>query len=122
MARTDPTTITPDKLGHRSRYSDSSFYDEVCVLCGANDGDGSFSKVCSAPLVPEDIALVEVRITKTIERLVLIRAVDVEAYRAAFEKDAAHMTRNTPPELPAYATVVETTRTAESIQTVRTLA
>lgn len=71
---------------------------------------------------PGTVALVEVRITKTIERLVLIRAVDVEAYRAAFEKDAAHMTRNTPPELPAYATVVETTRTAESIQTVRTLA
>lgn len=121
MARTDPTTIAPNKLGHRTRYSDSSFYDEVCVLCGANDGDRGLSKVCAKPLVPEDIALVEVRTTETITRLVLIRAVDVEAYRDAFEQAASHMTRNTPPPLPASATVTEATRIAGSIQNVRTL-
>ena len=26
---------------HRTRYSDSSLYDEVCVLCGATDSRGS---------------------------------------------------------------------------------
>lgn len=29
--------IKPDELGHRTRYSDSSLYDEKCVLCGATD-------------------------------------------------------------------------------------
>jgi len=28
----------PDKMGHVTRFSDSSLYDEVCVLCGLTDG------------------------------------------------------------------------------------
>lgn len=28
----------PDNMGHIVRYSDSSLYDEVCVLCGLTDG------------------------------------------------------------------------------------
>src|ERR1700741_1536182 len=27
----------PDKMGHITRYSDSSFYDERCVMCGLTD-------------------------------------------------------------------------------------
>lgn len=35
-------TILPkaDSLGHRTRFSDSSLYDEVCELCGTTDGHG----------------------------------------------------------------------------------
>ena len=29
-----------DERGHVTRFSDSSFYDEVCVLCGATDRPG----------------------------------------------------------------------------------
>lgn len=29
-----------DSKGHATRFSDSSFYDEVCVLCGGTDGRG----------------------------------------------------------------------------------
>ena len=121
MARTDPLTIAPDKNGHRSRYSDSSFYDEVCVQCGANDGDGSLFKVCSKPLKPEDVALVEVRIIETTERRVLIRANEIETYRQAFETAASHLTNNTPPELPGSAKVVETIHAAARIENIRTL-
>ena len=28
----------PDSLGHVTRFSDSSLYDEVCVICGLTDG------------------------------------------------------------------------------------
>lgn len=31
---------TADERGHVTRFSDSSFYDEVCVLCGATDRPG----------------------------------------------------------------------------------
>lgn len=41
---------------HRTRYSDSSLYDEVCVLCGATDsphhrvnGIQALKAPCSAP-------------------------------------------------------------------------
>lgn len=40
MKGTDPALIHPDDKGHRTRFSDSSFHDEVCVLCGATDGRG----------------------------------------------------------------------------------
>ena len=50
MVRTDPATIAPDNLGHRTRYSDSSLYDEVCVLCGANDSKDALDKACPTPL------------------------------------------------------------------------
>lgn len=38
-------TILPeaDSLGHRTRFSDSSMYDEKCVLCGGTDGAGDNS-------------------------------------------------------------------------------
>lgn len=34
---------------HKTRFSDSSFYDEVCTLCGVTDTDGmaDLSKPCS---------------------------------------------------------------------------
>lgn len=32
------TPTTPEDFGHNMRFSDSSLYDEVCMLCGANDG------------------------------------------------------------------------------------
>jgi hypothetical protein len=28
----------PNKMGHITRYSDSSVYDEKCVMCGLTDG------------------------------------------------------------------------------------
>ena len=28
----------PNKMGHITRYSDSSIYDEKCVMCGMVDG------------------------------------------------------------------------------------
>jgi hypothetical protein len=38
----------PDKFGHVTRYSDSSLYDEVCVLCGGTDGieDRTLQRLC----------------------------------------------------------------------------
>lgn len=57
MARTDPTTIIPDILGHRTRASDSSLYDEVCVLCGANDSKDALDKPCPTPLEQTDRTL-----------------------------------------------------------------
>lgn len=38
-----------DSLGHKTRYSDSSLYDEKCVRCGGTDGrgDGSLNHRCS---------------------------------------------------------------------------
>jgi len=31
-----------DHPSHKTRYSDSSFYDEVCTVCGATDGRGDY--------------------------------------------------------------------------------
>lgn len=45
---------------HITRLSDSSFYDEICVLCGATDGrtDDRLERPCPEnPLPPEDAAL-----------------------------------------------------------------
>lgn len=41
-------------LTHKTRYSDSSIYDEVCIWCGATDawGDERLEKPC--PNVPKD--------------------------------------------------------------------
>lgn len=30
----------PDEMGHITRFSDSSMYDEICVMCGLVDGVG----------------------------------------------------------------------------------
>jgi hypothetical protein len=30
----------PDDMGHITRFSDSSLYDEICVVCGLTDGAG----------------------------------------------------------------------------------
>lgn len=38
----------PDKEGHIERFSDSSFYDGVCVMCGCTDRDASFRAPCPA--------------------------------------------------------------------------
>lgn len=45
-----------DKNGHVTRYSDSSLYDEVCVLCGGTDavGDKRLKELCKA--APENNA------------------------------------------------------------------
>lgn len=36
----------PDPLGHVTRYSDSSLYDEVCTLCGATDAGTGLRYPC----------------------------------------------------------------------------
>lgn len=40
-----------DALGHKTRFSDSSLYDEVCVHCGATDarGDRRLEQPCPGP-------------------------------------------------------------------------
>ena len=37
--------IKADEKGHRTRFSDSSIYDEVCVLCGATDAWANMTKL-----------------------------------------------------------------------------
>lgn len=39
--------MTKAHLGHITRYSDSSFYDEVCILCGYTDSGNALSISCS---------------------------------------------------------------------------
>lgn len=39
-----------DKNGHCTRFSDSSFYDEVCIYCGATDATGSYNLSCLCPI------------------------------------------------------------------------
>lgn len=48
----DPYQIPPDSLGHRTRFSDSSLYDEVCVTCGATDTSwcDKLRETCPSPL------------------------------------------------------------------------
>lgn len=48
-----PSVVTPDSNGHCTRLSDSSFYDEVCTLCGATDGrgDNSLDRPCPKRLI-----------------------------------------------------------------------
>jgi hypothetical protein len=49
------STIKEDRKGHRTRMSDSSYYDEVCVTCGATDGhgDNGLNRKCPRPLIKE---------------------------------------------------------------------
>lgn len=44
--------VDPDKHGHRTRFSDSSYFDEVCIMCGATDGFGDkrLDQPCPSPL------------------------------------------------------------------------
>jgi hypothetical protein len=42
----------PDELGHVTRFSDSSLYDEVCVHCGATDTSGKLEDVCPKSVAP----------------------------------------------------------------------
>jgi hypothetical protein len=44
--------VKPDKHGHRTRFSDSSYFDEVCIMCGATDGFGDkrLDQPCPKPL------------------------------------------------------------------------
>jgi hypothetical protein len=48
MMQTPWQDIKPDGKGHRTRFSDSSMYDEKCVLCGGTDayGDARLNKPC----------------------------------------------------------------------------
>ncbi len=52
----NPTKIKPDANGHRTRFSDSSVYDEKCVLCGGTDasGDNSLNRPCPKAIKEED--------------------------------------------------------------------
>lgn len=43
-----------DSLGHYTRFSDSSFYDEVCVFCGTTDGYGGRLDSACPRTVPRD--------------------------------------------------------------------
>lgn len=58
MVGTDPSLIHPDDKGHRTRFSDASTYDEICVLCGATDrrGDNRLDKPCPIALAAKGAA------------------------------------------------------------------
>jgi hypothetical protein len=45
--------IKPDAKGHRTRSSDSSFYDEVCVTCGATDAGSALNGTCPNQVTDE---------------------------------------------------------------------
>jgi hypothetical protein len=53
-----PPAAPADELGHVTRFSDSSLYDEVCVNCGATDTSGRLEDPCSNPQVSPTIAAV----------------------------------------------------------------
>lgn len=44
--------IIPDKLGHKTRASDSSVFDEICTLCGGTDGPSDLRLTYECPLAP----------------------------------------------------------------------
>lgn len=48
--------IKADAKGHRTRYSDSSFYDEVCVTCGATDAGTALNGTCPNQVTDEEHA------------------------------------------------------------------
>lgn len=53
--RTDEVTINdiiPDKLGHKTRASDSSVFDEICTMCGGTDGPSDLRLTYECPLAP----------------------------------------------------------------------
>lgn len=41
-----PTSEITDRLGHVTRFSDASSYDEVCVLCGGTDAGSDLQRTC----------------------------------------------------------------------------
>ena len=51
----DPLNFKRDKFGHVTRFSDSSIYDEVCLLCGMTDSflskDNTLNTVCPSMIV-----------------------------------------------------------------------
>lgn len=112
MARTDPTTIAPDKLGHRTRYSDSSFYDEVCVLCGANDGDGRLSTICSKPMAG-DLETVTLRLTQVMVNDVVMTKADAEAFKSRWDLARGECVSQLP--LPQTSRIIQTTATVHNL-------
>lgn len=53
--------MTRTKLGHRTRYSDASTFDEVCIYCGMTDavpGKGPVD-LYECPATPEHKDLVD---------------------------------------------------------------
>jgi hypothetical protein len=110
--RPDPMSVEPDELGHRTRYSDSSVYDEKCMLCGGTDapGDRSLQGVCLKADPPLDLMVLT--LTETVTRRVSVRGQDVEAYLAAWKKAEGHFTDKTPPLLPASAVELSVARVA----------
>lgn len=43
-----------DHPSHKTRYSDSSIYDEVCIYCGATDASGDYDLKFPCPKAPKD--------------------------------------------------------------------
>jgi hypothetical protein len=62
-AKADPSALTAEEqaaldflrsdLGHVTRFSDSSLYDEVCTKCGATDASGKLNDPCPVPVVAD---------------------------------------------------------------------
>ena len=48
----DPYAVRADRLGHRTRGSDASTFDEICITCTESDRRGSdaLNLPCRAPL------------------------------------------------------------------------
>jgi hypothetical protein len=47
-----PPAAPADELGHVTRFSDSSLYDEVCTKCGATDTSGKLEDPCPGAHAP----------------------------------------------------------------------
>jgi hypothetical protein len=65
QAQAPAVAAVPDELGHVTRFSDSSLYDEVCVHCGATDAGAMLTQPCpvapaptSGPDSPATVAVV----------------------------------------------------------------
>lgn len=105
--------IQPDSFGHRTRVSNASSYNEVCVLCGATDAGPDLDSPCPNPL--------ETKMTETpTDPRVTLRnclEVDLKTFESSRDELAAHI-KLKEIELQSFVDVIETTqRTIASLTT-----
>lgn len=105
--------MSRDTLGHETRFSDSAFYDEVCIHCGATDAPGAnrLAQVCAKSRVPT------VRVT-LVERRVITLDVpvdEVDTVRTLLWAKTAGGPTTTPTRVKNGARVVEQAYTLEEV-------
>lgn len=79
---------------HKTRFSDSSFYDECCINCGATDqipgGWGELANPCMAPEVYVDLLLWTMRwyrefVENTASKTVVACSKDLDRLRKQYD-------------------------------------